>query len=212
MNRVNLCLVRHGETAWNVEGRIQGQTDIPLNARGLEQATALANALHGMRFDAVLSSDLGRASLTAEAVANRQGIKIERWASLRERSYGPYEGMTAEEFCQGDPETFRRFRAREPDFDLLGGESLRTVQARAAHSLQVLSERFLGQTVLMVTHGGVIDAMHRLIQNEPLDCPRRFPVENCAIHWLVFASGFWQIVRWGDNAHLTLTRDELPDA
>jgi probable phosphoglycerate mutase len=183
-----------------------------LNARGLEQAEALAEALQTTRFDAIVASDLARARVTARAVADRTGQDVALWPLLRERTYGPFEGLTPEQFRQQDPASYQRFRTRDPQFDLHGGESLETLAQRARLAMERLTETFLGQRILVVTHGGIIDVVHRLIVGETLHEPRTFPIENCAMHWLSYAEARWQIDRWGDHDHLSETRDEMPEA
>ncbi|HEX5476491.1 MAG TPA: histidine phosphatase family protein, partial [Burkholderiales bacterium] len=89
-----LCLVRHGETAWNAEGRVQGQLDIPLNAHGEGQARAVAQALAGERFDAIYASDLGRVRQTARPAAERLGLPVQLDTRLRERHYGIFQAIT----------------------------------------------------------------------------------------------------------------------
>ncbi|HEX7248989.1 MAG TPA: histidine phosphatase family protein, partial [Burkholderiales bacterium] len=117
MSETRLCLVRHGETAWNAEGRVQGQLDIPLSGTGRAQARAVASALAGEAFDAIWSSDLGRVRETAQPYAevSRKEILISR--DLRERHYGDFQGITYAEAKARLPEEYARFRDKDPDFD-----------------------------------------------------------------------------------------------
>src|SRR5882762_1657252 len=94
MASVHLCLVRHGETAWNAEGRVQGQLDVPLSETGLEQARAVARVLSKETFSAIYSSDLTRARQTAQPIADLLKQEIFLKESLRERHYGAFQGMT----------------------------------------------------------------------------------------------------------------------
>jgi probable phosphoglycerate mutase len=119
-----LCLVRHGETAWNAERRIQGQLDVPLSAAGHAQARAAAHALaqesNPDSFCAIYSSDLARALHTAEAAAHLLGLPIRRLAGLRERHYGVLQTLTYAEFERRHPQAHARFLAREEAFALPG--------------------------------------------------------------------------------------------
>src|SRR5512143_229699 len=102
--RTRICIIRHGETDWNVERRIQGHTDIPLNETGRAQALAMAfNAAH-QRFDASYSSDLSRARETAQALAQREGHEVKLLPQLRERHFGLFQGMTAAEAAARFPD------------------------------------------------------------------------------------------------------------
>ncbi len=207
---MRLCLVRHGETDWNAAGRIQGQLDVPLNARGQQQAQAVAAALATQPFNAVFSSDLSRAQQTAAAVAQRQQLPVQTLNGWRERHHGRMQGQTYCELASSWPEGHQRLRARDPDFEVDGGESLRQLAARCRHNLTELTA--LGQPcVLVVTHGGVLDVLHRLVCGEPLHTPRRVAIRNCAIHWLEHLGGTWTVLSWGDETHLQNARDELPD-
>ena len=104
-----LCLIRHGETDWNVARRIQGHTDIPLNHTGLEQARLLAQSLADEQFDAIYSSDLGRARQTAEAVAHRLHQTVRLDPLLRERHYGEFQALTYDEARARFPDAHAHF-------------------------------------------------------------------------------------------------------
>jgi probable phosphoglycerate mutase len=119
-----LCIVRHGETAWNAEHRVQGQLDIPLNDLGLRQAQAVGRVLGAERFDVIYSSDLSRALQTARPTASALGMKILEDRNLRERHYGMFERQTYAEVKGRHSAEYARFAARDPDFDFGGGESL----------------------------------------------------------------------------------------
>ena len=212
MKPIRLCLARHGETDWNAQGRIQGQLDIPLNARGLQQAQSLARALAGARFSAIYSSDLGRAIATATPVAQASGLPVTVRAEWRERHHGRMQGSTYEEIAGSWPEGHQRLRTRDPDFEVGGGESLIQMRDRCASNLAALVRGHPpGETLLVVTHGGVLDIVHRVITGQPLREPRGFAIRNCAYHWLQHGPDGWSIERWGEEDHLAEARDELPD-
>ena len=119
-----LIAIRHGETAWNAETRLQGQIDIPLNALGQRQAASLSGALRDEGLQVVYASDLGRAWQTAQALAGPLGLPLQADAGLRERGFGQLEGHTYAEIDAQWPELARRWRTREPGWAPPGGESL----------------------------------------------------------------------------------------
>ena len=206
-----LCLVRHGETAWNAERRIQGQLDVPLSAIGRAQARAVAAALQGRAIAAIYSSDLVRALDTARAAAARLGLPLRRRPGLRERHYGALQALTYAEFADHYPEAHARLRAREEDFVLPGGgESLRAFAARVHACLDGIVAAHPGQCVLVVTHGGVLDVAYRRACGRPLAAPRDFEIANAAFNWLEAGPGSWRLLAWAERSHLAEALDELP--
>src|SRR5690349_15616071 len=129
VSHVDLYVVRHGETAWNSEGRIQGHRDSPLTARGEAQARALARRLAREPLAALHASDLGRARATADAVAGATGLAVRPDAGLRERAFGVFEGKTWDEIGRDHPDLVRA-AAADPAFVVPGGESLLGFRAR----------------------------------------------------------------------------------
>lgn len=130
MQATRIILIRHGETSWNTETRIQGHTDIDLNARGRWQAQRLAAALVDEGLAAIYSSDLSRAHSTALAVAQTSGLEVRVKPVLRERAFGTFEGRTFAEIEAQWPEDARRWRSRDPSFGPPGGESLQAFYDR----------------------------------------------------------------------------------
>jgi broad specificity phosphatase PhoE len=136
-----LLLVRHGETDWNADGRLQGQTDRPLSDYGRRQAQQLASELADERFEAIYASDLSRARVTAEIVGERLGLEVALDPDLREKDWGTWEGLTA----------------AERDRIEFVGESTEAHQERMLRALRRISDRHTGDgRVLVVTHGGSI--------------------------------------------------------
>jgi probable phosphoglycerate mutase len=204
-----ICLVRHGETDWNVERRLQGHQDVPLNANGLAQARALAKALADAQFHAIYSSDLARASATAERVAERLGLAVIQLAAARERNFGVFQGLTRSEAEQRFPEMQARIAQREPDFVPPEGESLRQCYERIASVLADLADKHSGEIILLVAHGGVLDAARRFVTGMPLHLPRDFELGNAALNWLGHADGVWTLEVWNGQSHLASSLDEL---
>lgn len=195
-------LLRHGETAWNAETRIQGQLDIALNDRGCWQAGRLAQALAGEGFDAIYSSDLARAHATAQAVATAQGLKVQTDTALRERGFGRFEGLTYAEIDERFPDEAQRWRRREAGFGPGGGEPLAAFYARSVAAVTRCAARHPGQSIAVVAHGGVLDCLHRAAAGIALDAPRSWLLGNAAINRLLFVEGRFVLIGWDDRGHL----------
>ena len=213
--RCTICLVRHGETAWNTERRLQGHLDIPLNDNGLAQAEATARNLErqGHRFDALYCSDLQRARQTAEAVIRRQRLSPTHDPRWRERHYGLFQGLTYDEAERQHPELYHRFKARELHMSFPeDGESLAHFAQRVHEALNEIAQRHPTERVLIVTHGGVLDVVHRIVTGEPLEAPRKVAIPNAALNWIEHAAGEWKVLVWADESHLQDALDELPNA
>ena len=163
--------LRHGETDWNAAMRMQGQTDIPLNDRGREQAAQLAQALADEEVAAIYSSDLRRAHDTATAVATRLGLPVRLDPGLRERGFGVFEGLTFAEIDQRWPDDSARWRRRDADFAPEGGETLSEFHARCITVACRLAARHRGRQVVLVAHGGVLDCLYRAATNIELNAP-----------------------------------------
>jgi len=205
-----LCLVRHGETAWNAEGRVQGQLDVPLNATGLAQARAVAAALAGEAFGAIYASDLARVRQTAEPAAARLGIGVRLERALRERHYGIFERLTYVEAKERHPAEYARFRDKDPEFDFVTGESLKAFAARALACVGALLERHAGESVLVFTHGGVLEMVYRHATGRGLSSPRDFEIPNAALNRIEVSGDGWRVSRWADVSHLEGALDDLP--
>ena len=197
-----IVAIRHGETAWNAESRLQGQLDIPLNALGRAQAATLAGALRDEGLSAVYASDLGRAWQTAQALAAPLGLPLVADTALRERGFGLLEGLTYAEIDSQWPELARRWRSREPGFAPEGGESLVSFQARCVAVASRLAAAHAGQTIALVCHGGVLDALYRAATHQPLDAPRTWVLGNAGINRLLCTPQGFTLVGWNDAAHL----------
>jgi len=211
VNATRLCLIRHGETAWNAERRIQGQLDVPLSTVGHAQARAVANALAQEDFAAVCSSDLARALHTAEAAAHLLRLPIQRRVGLRERHYGVLQTLTYAEFERRHPQAYVRFQAREEAFALPGGgESLRQFADRVNRCIDEIVAAHAGGQVLVFTHGGVLDILHRRASGRPLSAPREVEIPNAALNWIAVEDGKWSLLSWAERGHLAEALDELP--
>jgi 2,3-bisphosphoglycerate-dependent phosphoglycerate mutase len=203
----SLWLIRHGETDWNAVGRVQGQLDIPLNAVGLRQAERLAQRLANdhlrQPFKALFSSDLLRASATAAAAAERLSLPVEQRVGLRERHYGVLSALTPVQMEATHPEAFSRWKSRDPDYEVPGGESLCAFSARVLRELTDIARVHPDAQVLVVAHGGVLDCAYRAATQKPLQAKRTHALHNVSINRVrVDEHGALSVEAWGDVAHL----------
>jgi 2,3-bisphosphoglycerate-dependent phosphoglycerate mutase len=210
MDTTRLVLVRHGETAWNLERRMQGHLDSELTATGRAQAAALAERLRRFRPQALYSSDLGRAIETAKVIAATCGHSIVTDARLRERALGVLEGLTQAEAQAAEPRVWLGFTQGGPDFVVPSGESARQRFDRNLAVLNEIATRHPGICVVVVTHGGTLNSAFRVCTGMPLESPRTFALPNAAVNVVDFVAGRWRLVTWGEVSHLealNTTRD-----
>jgi probable phosphoglycerate mutase len=202
LQAAELVVVRHGETVWNLFGKQQGWLDSELSELGRAQAEAIADALVGEQFDALYSSDLGRAMQTAGIIAARLGRDIVPDARLRERRLGIIQGMTMAEFEQSRPKEYALFRGGDPDYAIPDGESARQRHQRCVACAAEIAARHAGRTVLIVAHGGILDSFFRHAMGLDLGAPRCFSLYNASISTFIVAGGQWKLGRWDDTHHL----------
>ncbi len=195
-------VVRHGETEWNVAGRVQGHEDSPLTARGLAQAEAIADRLARERFDALVASDLGRALRTAAAIGSRCGLEVVADTRLRERSFGEGEGLDYEEIDRRWPDVFIRTGATDPDLAIPGGETRRQFHERVRAAFSGLAREHTGRRVAVVSHGGVVAALYRIVHDIPVAHAHRIAISNASYNAVVFDGDAWALEAWDDTAHL----------
>ncbi len=197
-----VLLLRHGETAWNVERRIQGHRDAALNEHGRWQARQLGRALQSEDLGALYSSDLARAVDTATPLAQATGLPVQTDAELRERCFGRFEGLTYDEVEQGWPQDALRWRQREPDFSVGGGESLTDFSSRCVAAVARLAAAHPGQLIAVVAHGGVLDCLYRAAAGMGLRDVRTWALGNASINRLLYHGEGFALVGWNDVAHL----------
>ncbi len=211
MEPTRILAIRHGETAWNVDTRLQGHLDIPLNDVGFRQAQNLAQALgQSETIDAIYASDLSRAHITAQAIAKATGQTVSTHPGLRERHFGAFQGRTFAEIEVELPEHAWHWRKRTPDWvPPDGGESLIALRERIVATVDELAARHPGQQVVMVAHGGVLDILYRAATRLDLLAPRTWELTNTAVNRLLWTPQGLSLVGWGDTSHLdALGKDE----
>ena len=206
-----ILAIRHGETSWNVQSRVQGQLDIELNDTGRWQAERLAAALADEPLAAIYASDLQRALDTARALATRRGLPLQAERGLRERGFGEFEGLTFRDIKIRWPEQAGRWRQRDPEFGPQGGETLADFYARCIDTVTRLAVVHPGQVIALVAHGGVLDCMYRAAARVELRAPRTWQLGNASINRLLFTGEGFTLVGWSDTLHLDVpTLDDEP--
>lgn len=198
-----LIVIRHGETDWNVDKRLQGQLDIDLNAHGRWQAQQLGQSLSQESLHAIYASDLHRAWDTAQALSQACGVEVIAAAGLRERSYGDFQGYTKDQVLARWPNEGYQWRARVPEAAPPGGgEALIDFYNRSVRTALHLAEQHPGQTIALITHGGVLDCLYRAATQTPLSVVRTWGIDNTCINRLAVEHGQLRLLTWGDADHL----------
>ncbi len=210
MQATRILAIRHGETLWNVDTRIQGHLNIDLNDTGRWQAERVGHALAEEPIHAIYSSDLRRAFETAQAIATAPArlaarthtpAQVTPRLQLRERHFGHFQGKTWAEIESGWPEETKRWRGRDPHWSPEGGESLTALRERIARCVDELASQHLGEQIVLVAHGGVMDVLYRLATGQDIQAPRTWHLGNAAINRLLWTPQGLSLVGWGDVSH-----------
>lgn len=201
-----LILIRHGETDWNRELRFQGQVDVPLNATGHEQARRVAARLAGETVHHLVSSDLTRTQQTALPIArhSRQPLALHAVvdAALREQNFGVVDGMRVADIKAQHPDAWARWIEFQADYAFAGGESTRQFHERVMNAVRALAAAHSQQTLVVVTHGGVLDMIYRTARALPLSGPRQSEIPNAGLNRVRIQAGVIDIISWADTQHL----------
>jgi alpha-ribazole phosphatase len=199
---VKIFLARHGDTAVNSRQRYWGSTDVPLSEVGREQACRLAERLQNEPLQAVYSSDLQRAVLTAEAIAERHQLKVEPCPELREIDFGDLEGLTFDEIDKRYPEVADAWRKREPDLSYPGGESLTDFNDRVASFLRRLDKLPPEANILVTAHSGTLRTLSCHLLRLNAECRWQFQLDLASLSIIdVYPEGSI-MSRWNDISHL----------
>ena len=202
--KTEVVLIRHGETYWNKEGRLQGIGDSHLTDLGIRQAEAAAEALTGEHFDAVFASPLIRAKKTAEIITGALGkpSEIVFDDDLMEWHLGLFEGLSIKDISEKYPDEYVKFRSRDPDYVIPEGESSRQRYERAIGCLQRIADNHPGERVLVITHRGILDSTIRRIMFVSLDQLIAYSQFNCGFNTIEIDGKIWSLLTWGDARHL----------
>lgn len=193
-------LIRHGETFWNTEKRLQGQLDSPLTDAGVQQAALLAGKLSSLQFDAVYSSDLGRAQHTTEIItACLNHIPVTFDERIRERNFGFFQGLTWEEITEKYPEEAAKELSGNPMNCAPGGESKQQLLLRTMSFFEDIALQQTNKKILVISHGGILNVWTRHVLRIPLDTPRRFHISNTAINIFECYDNRWYLKTLGET-------------
>jgi len=210
MNRINtisgdsaeFVFIRHGETEWNLENRMQGQLDAPLTEKGRQQADALAARLSRAGLTELYSSDLGRAWQTALPIAAATGLKPVAAPQWRERHLGIFQGLDPAALQAKYPQEWAKFMTWDPDWRIPAGESSVDLRNRLEVASREFGARHPGSRIGIVTHGGVLDMLMRMALGIPLVEHRRYSLFNASLNAFTWRKGGWRLDTWGDISHL----------
>jgi probable phosphoglycerate mutase len=194
-------MIRHGETVWNAEKRLQGHLDSPLTGQGIQQATMLAARLSSVHFDAIYSSDLERARQTAKIIASKaNSVAVTFDNRIRERHFGRFQGLTWEEIEKKFPDEAAKELSGNPMNHMPDGESKQQLLSRTLSFFEDIALRHTDQRILVISHGGILNVWTRHVLHIPQDTPRRFHLYNTAINIFEFSERHWYLKTLGETA------------
>lgn len=202
MTLTRILFIRHGETVFNLEGKIQGDLDSPLTETGLRQAGAVAHRLRHTPPAHIYTSDLGRALATAQLIAQAVHCPLTTDERLRERNMGIFQGLTFDEIARQYPAEMARLKVATADYVPPGGESAVQTRHRAWAALNDLADKHPGQQIAVISHGAVIGGVIRHILGMPYEWRRGFKIFNAGINVLAKSSDHWSVETLGDICHL----------
>lgn len=196
-----LTIVRHGETEWNKIGKQQGHLNSNLTENGVKQAESIRDYIKN-DYNFIISSDLGRATQTAEIIAGKYNTKIILEQGLRERHLGIIQGLTMEEFKDKFPEEYDKFCSSDHNYIIPEGESAKQRYDRAINTFNSIVSNYKDMNLLIVTHGGILESIFRHTLNIPIKQERTFSIINGSINRFSFENA-WRLESWGEVSHLS---------
>jgi alpha-ribazole phosphatase len=199
---MRLHLIRHGQTDWNLNRRFQGQSDVPLNETGTDQARKLARRLAQTQLDAIYSSDLTRALQTAEEIARHHKLNVAADSRLREQSFGEWEGLTFAEMRDAAPEALAAWRADPSRNSPPRGETLNQLAARIQSALEEIKTRHKDRRVALVSHGGVLTTLTCLALGVDLSRYWQFSFSSASLSEIAFYDEGAIVNLLNDTSHL----------
>ena len=194
-------MIRHGETEWNSQQRMQGHSNSDLSSVGQAQIQALGQWMKNVPFDLIYSSDSLRAKQTAEAITQFSGHELKIDLRLREKNLGVFEGLTSEEARERHPEVFRLFKTAGSKYVIDEGESTQQLQDRALEIVEEIRIKHPEERLLLVTHGGFIRVVMKHSLGLSLETPTRFLIRNTGVFRLVWEDK-WIVSQMGGVSHL----------
>ena len=200
MKETEIILIRHGETEWNSQKRMQGHSNSDLSLVGQAQIQALGQLMKNVPFDLIYSSDSLRAKQTAEAITQFSGHELQFDQRLREKNLGVFEGLTSEEARERHPEVFRLFKTAGSKYVVDEGDSTQQLQDRALEIVNEIRIKHPEERVLLVTHGGFIRVVMKHSLGLSLETPTRFLIRNTGVFRLVWEDK-WLVSQMGGVSH-----------
>jgi len=201
MKETEIILIRHGETEWNSQQRMQGHSNSDLSSVGQAQIQALGQWMKNVPFDLIYSSDSLRAKQTAEAITQFSGHELQFDQRLREKNLGVFEGLTSEEARERHPEVFRLFKTAGSKYVIDEGESTQQLQDRALEIVNEIRIKHPEERILLVTHGGFIRVVMKHSLGLSLETPTRFLIRNTGVFRLEWEDK-WLVSQMGGVSHL----------
>ena len=201
MKETEIILIRHGETDWNSQQRMQGHSNSDLSEVGRGQIQALGELMKNVSFDHIYSSDSLRARQTAEAITQYSGHTLQFDQRIREKNLGVFEGLTSTEAKERHPEIYRLFKTAGANYVIDEGESTQQLLERALEFIEEIRLRHPQERVVMVTHGGVVRVLMKHALGLSIDAPTRFIIKNTGIFGLIWNEN-WLVTRMGGVSHL----------
>ncbi|MBC8257893.1 MAG: histidine phosphatase family protein [SAR324 cluster bacterium] len=201
MNKTELILIRHGETEWNAQRRMQGHSNSDLSDVGQAQIEALGQWMKNVSFDQIYSSDTLRAQQTAEAITQFSNHTLQIDQRLREKNLGVFEGLTTDEARESHPEIFRLFKTAGSNYVIDEGESTQQLLDRALDFIEEIRLRHPEERVVLVTHGGIVRVLMKHTLGLSLDAPTNFLIKNTGRFHLVWEEK-WLVAQMGQVSHL----------
>ena len=200
--KTKIIAVRHGETEWNYAELQQGHLDSPLTENGINQAYGLAKGLLNRDIEIIYSSDLGRALQTAMIISNKLSLEIIKEPMLRERNLGIMQGLTKKDFEAKFPDEYKKLQSKDPDYVLPNGESARERYTRSVKCIETIANSNQGKTILVVTHGGILNGLFYKLTDTPLSQPKKVANINASINTFSITKNVWHLESWGEIGHL----------
>ena len=197
-NITRVSIVRHGETEWNLEDKMQGILDSPLTPKGIALAKELGEKLAGMKFSSIYTSDLGRAWDTAKYINEKLNLKIVPDKRLRERDMGIFATHDWAYVKEHYPDDFKKAVSDDMEYRIPDGQSKQDYVQQIQEFMTFVTEQHPGENILVVTHRGWVDFFMRLVLGISVNARRCFKVGNTSLNVFSFEKGRWMLERFGD--------------
>jgi len=206
VQNLHLYVLRHGKTAWNKSGSLQGQLDVELSDEGRADAEKAAAALAKVPFEAAYSSDLRRCVETAEIILGHRGVPLFKTEALREEDYGEWAGLNYAEIARRWPEQCAERERDRVNARPQGGETLGELQRRVMAKMNEIAATYSRGNVLVVTHGGPVFVFLSEVVAPDGKLRGNFTVENCAVNIVARTRFGWKLLVLNDSGHLKKRR------